>query len=454
MQVNEIKAEGLVREFKVLVPANDVENKVVAKIQELAKTARVPGFRPGRAPVKLLRKKYGPSVIGEVLENAVNETAQKALAERDLRTAAKPKIDITSFDEGSDLEYTLTIELMPEVDLIDFSAIKLENMVVEVGDDDVQKSLERLADTYKTSAPIASKRKAKSGDVVMIDFVGRIDGEEFPGGKAEGYSLELGSGSFIPGFEDQLIGIAAGCDAKVKVDFPQTYGAAELAGKEAEFDVKVLEIHKTVPAPIDDELAKKTGQDNLDALKKRLKEDHEREYKGLARQHTKRDLLDKLAEAYSFDVPPGMLEDEFEGIWNQYKQAQHSGMDENSEDKDKTDEEKRHEFHQIAERRVRLGLVLGEVGRKSNIEVTPEEVNRAMMQEASRHQGQEREILQFLQKNPQAASQVAAPLFEEKAVDFIIEMAQVSDKKATVEDLLKEPEAAWKPAPLGENKEE
>lgn len=451
MQVTEIKAEGLKREFKICVPAGDIESRITTRLGEIARTAQLPGFRPGKVPPTVLRKRYGPALLGEVLEQTVNESSQSTLTERGLRAALRPKIEISSFDEGKDLEYTMAVEIMPAIDPVDFKSLELERLVAEASDEDLEKSLERLAGAHKDSKPIEGKRKAKKGDIAVIDFVGRIDGTEFAGGKAEGYHLELGSGSFIPGFEDQLVGATAGSEVLVKVGFPSDYGAADLAGKEAEFSVTVQELRETVAAQVDDELAKKVGMETLDALKKVIRDEHEREYKSLSRQRLKRSLLDALADRHTFEVPEGMVDLEFDNIWKQFEEHRKAGL-EDEEDKAKSEDEKKAEIRGLAERRVRLGLLLGEVGRQNNIQIGQDEVNRAIMNEARRYQGQEKAVYDYLRQNPAALEQVTAPLFEDKVVDFILEMAKVSDRKVSIEELMKDPDEAEKPAAEAEAK--
>ncbi|PIW29131.1 MAG: trigger factor [Rhodospirillales bacterium CG15_BIG_FIL_POST_REV_8_21_14_020_66_15] len=464
MQVVETKSEGLSREMKVTVAAKDIEEKINLRLEEVARSAALPGFRPGKVPLGLLRKRFGPAIMGEILDQAVNDSSAQALAEKGLRPATQPQVEITSFDEGKDLEYTLAVDVLPEITPMDFSKLKVEKLVLQPDETQVQETLENLANAHKTSEPITSKRKSKSGDVLVIDFVGKLDGVEFAGGKAEGYHLELGSGSFIPGFEDQLIGAEAGTDIEVKVNFPEEYAAKDLAGKEAVFDVKVHEIREAAPAPIDDELAKKAGLESLEALKERIVEGQRREFDQMARMQVKRDLLDQLADNHEFEMPPTMVEMEFENIWAQFeeqrKQEQAAGHhhehdhdhdhDHHHHGDDKSDEEHQAEFREIAERRVKLGLLLSEVGRSNAIQVGPEDVNRAMMREAQKYPGQEQQVLEFFRSNPQAQEQIKAPVFEEKVIDYILELAQVTEKPATFEDLIKaleeedEPEDAKK----------
>ncbi|HCS70220.1 MAG TPA: trigger factor [Rhodospirillaceae bacterium] len=437
MQVVETKSEGLSREMKVTVAAKDIEEKINLRLQEVAQSASLPGFRPGKVPVGLLRKRFGPSILGEILDQAVNDSSAQALAEKGIRAATQPQVEITSFDEGKDLEYTLAVDILPEITPMDFSKLKLEKLVLKPDEKQIEETLENLANAHKTSEPITAKRKTKSGDVCVIDFVGKLDGVEFAGGKADGYHLELGSGSFIPGFEEQLIGVDVGADVEVKVNFPAEYAAKDLAGKEAVFDVKVHEIREATPAPIDDELAKKAGLESLDALKERIVEGQRREFDQMARMQVKRVLLDQLADSHDFEMPPKMVEMEFDNIWAQFEEQRKQEHDHD----DKSDEEHKAEFRDIAERRVKLGLLLSEVGRANAIQVSPEDVNRAMMQEAQKYPGQEQQVLEFFRSNPQAQEQIKAPVFEEKVIDYIIELAQVTEKPASFEDLIKVLEA-------------
>ena len=454
MEITETKAEGLTREFKIVVPADAIESQVSTRLQELVHTVQLPGFRPGKVPMFLLRKRYGPSVMGEVLERTVNESSQKAMSDRGLRLARQPKIEIASFKDGSDLEYTMAIELMPDIGVVDFSKIKLERMVVEADEGEVDRVLERLSKGHGTPEAIATDRKSTAADILLIDFVGTIGGEEFPGSKAEGYLLELGSGSFIPGFEDQLVGAKAGDQLKVEVTFPETYGATDLAGKDAVFNVHVRELHEPRPAPIDDELGKKVGLDGLDDLKRSIHEEHEREFKVIARSRLKRDLLDTFAETYDFEVPPAMAEHEFEQIWQHYEQRRKGGDHDHDHDHahdhdhdqeedefaGKSEDEIKEEFRSMADRRVRLGLLLAEIGHQNNIEVSEEDLNRGMAAEAQRYPGQEQAVLEHFRKTPDALQSLRAPLYEEKVVDFILEMANITDKTVPVEELSKDPD--------------
>ena len=447
MQVTETKSEGLSREFKVALPANEIEEKISHRLKELARTAQMPGFRPGKVPVSVLRKKYGPSVLGEVLERAVNDSSQQALAEKGLRPAMQPQIEITSFEDGGDLEYTIGVELLPEIKPVDFSKIKLERLIPKTDDAAMENTLADIAADQGDSAVIMDDRETKTGDVLVIDFLGRIGGEEFAGGKAEGYELTLGSGTFIPGFEEQLIGVKVGDKIEVKVKFPDSYGAAELSSKDAVFDVTVNELKETVPSAIDDELAKKVGMENLEALKKSIREEQESKFNEMSRMILKRALLDELSAAHDFEIPEKLLDREFDTIWKQFEEQRKKDKDAGQGSEEKTDDEHKKDFREIAERRVRLGLLLSEVGRANNVQISQEDVNSQLMAEARRHPGREKEVMEHYKNNPEAMEELSAPLYEEKVVNFILEQASITEKTATKDELIKtmEDEAAGKP---------
>ena len=447
MQVTETKSEGLSREFKVALPANEIEEKISHRLKELARTAQMPGFRPGKVPVSVLRKKYGPSVLGEVLERAVNDSSQQALAEKGLRPAMQPQIEITSFEDGGDLEYTIGVELLPEIKPVDFSKIKLERLIPKTDDAAMENTLADIAAAQGDSAAIKDDRETKTGDVLVIDFLGQVGGEEFAGGKAEGYELTLGSGTFIPGFEEQLIGVKVGDKIEVKVKFPDSYGAAELSGKDAVFDVTVNELKETVPSAIDDELAKKVGMENLEALKKSIREEQESKFNEMSRMILKRALLDELSAAHDFEIPEKLLDREFDTIWKQFEEQRKKDKDAGQGSEEKTDDEQKKDFREIAERRVRLGLLLSEVGRANNVQISQEDVNSQLMAEARRHPGREKEVMEHYKNNPEAMEELSAPLYEEKVVNFILEQASITEKTATKDELIKtmEDEAAGKP---------
>jgi trigger factor len=436
MQITETKSEGLSREFKVNLSAAEIAEKVDFRLQEIQRTAQLPGFRPGKVPVAVLKKRYGQAVLGEVLERAIGDSSRQALTEKGVRPAMQPEIAVSEFEDGKDLEYTIAVETLPEITLADFSKIKLERLTPEGEEKDIQQALDNLAKAHQTSEPITTKRKSKSGDIVAIDFVGSVGGTEFPGGKADDYPLELGSGSFIPGFEDQLIGTNAGDEVEVKVKFPEAYGAADLAGKDAVFKVTVKEIRETTPAAIDDELAKKAGMENLDKLKAAIGEEQAREYVSLARARLKRLLLDALDEQHEFEIPQKMVDNEFDTIWEQFQQQKAASEGEGDDADAKPEDEQKDEFREIAGRRVKLGLLLAEVGRQNNIQIAQDDINRAIMEEARRYPGQEQRVLEFYKENPQALEGVTAPIYEEKVVDFILELADVKDTKVALSSFI------------------
>ncbi|GGB26344.1 trigger factor [Tistrella bauzanensis] len=438
MQITETNAEGLKREYKVVVPATSINEKIDSRIASISATIKMPGFRPGKIPAKVVKQRYGASVMGEVLEESVNETSREVLAKNDLRPATQPKIEITAFDEGQDLEYTMVVEIMPDFELGDFSDVELVREAAEVEDKEVDAALERIASANQEFEAVED-RAAENGDQVVIDFKGFVDGEAFQGGEAEGYALVLGSNTFIPGFEDQLVGAKPGEERKVEVNFPADYGAEQLAGKAATFETTIKEVKAPKTAGIDDALAEKLGLDNLDALKAAIRDDFRNRYEGISRQKLKRGLLDSLAGRYEFEVPAGMLEAEFEGIWKQLSEEM-TRTGQTFESMEKTEDEVREEYRAIALRRVRLGLVLAEVGRVNDVQVADEEVNRALIEQARRFPGQEARVIEYYQQNPDALRALRAPIFEDKVVDHILALAKVEEKVVSAEDLMKDPD--------------
>lgn len=443
MDITETNADGLKREFKIMVPAGQIEERVESKLKELAQTIRMPGFRPGKVPLPMLRKKYRASVMGEVLESEINDATQKAITDGGLRPAMQPKIEITSFKEGEDLEFKVELETLPEVEPIDFATIEVERPKVEIAEAEVDTALGRIAERNEKTEALPAEHKAETGDVIVIDFTGKRDGEPFQGGAAQSYQLKLGSGSFIPGFEEQLVGVAAGDEKTIPLTFPEQYHNAELAGQPVDFDVKVHEVRRAQTPSIDDEFAKTLGLDDLEGLRKAVREQIEREYGSLSRTIVKRRLLDMLAEKHDFTVPQGMVDVEFEHIWKQVEQDKTQGRLD-PEDAGKDEDTLKKEYRDIAERRVRLGLLLSEVGRRNNITVTQDDINRAVVDEARRFPGQEGMVFQYYQKNPDALNMLKAPIYEDKVVDFVLELAKTTDKPVSPEELTKLAEGAEK----------
>ncbi|MFO1074371.1 MAG: trigger factor [Geminicoccaceae bacterium] len=439
MQVTEIAAEGLKREFKVTVPASEIETRVQTRLERLAKTIRLPGFRPGKAPLPLLKKQYGRSILGEVLEEAVDEGSKRTIGDNQLRPALRPKIEVTSFDEGKDLEFELKLEVLPEVPQVDLAALSLTRLVAEPPAERVQEALESFAKARQKFEAIAEPRAAQDGDQVVIDFVGRIDGEAFEGGSAEAFPLRLGGGTMIPGFEEQIVGAMPGDAREVEVTFPADYGRADYAGKAAAFSVTVKEIKAPVPFALDEEWAQGLGFDTLAEVQETFQKRFAQEYTGVSRARIKRELLDRLAEDHKFDVPQGMVDMEFEAIWKQLTdEMQAAGK--SFEELGKSEDELKAEYRAIAERRVRLGLLLADIGSKNEIKVEGEELQQAVMREAMRYTGQERKVLEFFKSNPAALEQLRAPIFEDKVCDFIFTQAQVTERQVTPEELMKDPD--------------
>lgn len=434
MQVKEINAKGLARELEVTVPANDIAKKREERLKEVGKTVKIAGFRPGKVPAAMLEQKYGRAVMGEVLEAVVNEATAAALKEKDLRPAMQPKIEVKEFDEGKDLTFKVELEVLPKVEVKDLKGLKLEKPVVKIEKKQIDETLERIASHHKDSSPIEGDRATKKGDLAIITFHGRTkdDNVAHEGMHAHGVKLELGSNQFIPGFEDQLVGKKKGERVEVNVTFPENYGASELAGREAVFDVDIEDIHEAKPVTINDDFAKQLGFDDEAKLREAVEHQIKSDYDVQSRMKLKRQLLDHLDDTHKFDVPQTMVEAEYEGIVQQIE-AERKQTGEG----DVTDEEK-DELKMIAERRVRLGLVLSEIGNREKVNVSDQELQRAVIMEAQKYQGQEKMVFEFYQKNRNALESLRAPIFEEKVCELIFKDAAITDKEVTVEELLAE----------------
>ncbi len=469
MQVEVTKSEGLTREFAVTVPASEIDGKVDARLAELALTIKMPGFRPGKVPVSLVKKQHGRNVIGEVLERTISEVSAQAITDNNLRPAMQPAIQITSFDEGKDLVFSISIEILPEIKQPDFGKVEVERLTVAVDDKMVDEALERIAQEQTVFEKTDEARASTAEDALLVDFTGKVDGKEFSGGAATDFQLELSSKNFIPNFVEQIVGAKAGEKRTIKVKFPDDYGAEELAGKDAEFDVTVKELRVGRPMKVDEEMAKGVGLESLDAMKAAIRDRLTTEYGQISRARLKRGLLDELAKVADFELPPKMLENEFVQIWksvsgegpshdHDHDHHDHDGHDHHDHDEGpdliaqqrfkqhleetgKDAETVKEEYREIARRRVQLGLLLAEIGSVNNIKVADEEINRAVINEARRFPGQEREVIEYYQKNREAMEQLRGPLFEDKVVDFILELAKVTDKPVTADELMADPDA-------------
>ena len=437
MQITETSNDGLKREFKVVIPEGDVQKRVDSRLQQLGGGLKLPGFRPGKVPMPVLKQRFGKNVMGEVLEQAISDSSQKLLSDRGLRPAGQPRIEILSGADKGDLEFSMAVELIPDIKVMDFKTVKLDRLTVDIPDAEVEQAIERAAQRYRKTQPLAAARPAQKDDVAVIDFVGKVDGAEFAGGSANDYHLQIGSGSFIPGFEEQLIGASAGDSKTVTVTFPAEYPRAEVAGKEATFEVTVKELRELAPLVVDDELAKEMGTKDLAELRENMNKGLAAEYSSLSRTRTKRQLLDILAEKHAFDSPAGLVETEFTAIWNQIEADKQLGRLD-PDDANKSEEELKKEYRDIAIRRVKLGLLLSEVGRINDVQVSNDEMGRAIMNEARRFPGQERKVIDYYQKTPQAMIQLRAPIYEDKVVDFILDQAEVTERKVSVEEFTKE----------------
>ncbi|MGB3448218.1 MAG: trigger factor [Xanthobacteraceae bacterium] len=448
MQVNETVADGLKREFKVSIPAADIGAKADAQLADLKGKVRLNGFRPGKVPTAHLKKLYGRSVMAETVEKTIQETNSQIFTERGFKLATEPKVTLPTEEKAveeilsgnADLTYTVAIEVVPAIELADFKSFTVEKPVTEVSDADVDEAIKRIADQNRDYADKGEGAKAEAGDRVTISFKGTIGGTPFEGGTGEGIQVGIGSNTFIPGFEDQLIGIAKDETRTLKVPFPKNYGNAELAGKDAEFETTATLIESPQDKTIDDEFAKALGLESLDKLKEAARERLTAEYGAASRQKVKRTLLDRLDEAHKFEAPPSLVDEEFNLMWNSIK-AEMDSAGKTFADEDTTEEAATAEYRKIADRRVRLGLVLSEIGEKNKISVTDDEVSRAVIERARQMPGREKEVWDYYRSNPSALAQLRAPIYEDKVVDFLLELANVTEKKVTREELYKDDDA-------------
>jgi trigger factor len=445
MQVTETLSDGLKREFQVQVPAADLEARVSERLGELKNRVQLRGFRPGKVPVAHLKRIYGKAVMAETIEAVIRELNAKIVSDRGLKLAMEPKVTIPNEETEvakvlggeTDLAYTVALELLPKIELGDFKGVKLEREVAEVTDEQVNEALDRIAEQNRPFAPKEDGAKVEKGDRVVIDFTGTLDGVPFEGGTGGDVGVNVGSGTFIPGFEDQLIGMTAGETRLVKVTFPENYMNAQLAGKNAEFSVTAKSVEAPGTVTMDDAFAKSLGLESLAKLKEAVKGRLQQEHAGLSRQRIKRQLLDKLDELHKFALPPTLAEDEFRNVWSAVE-SDLKAQGRTFADEGTTEEKAREEYRAIAERRVRLGLVLAEIGERNKITVPEEDITRAIVERARQLPGREQEVWDYYRKNPGAVAGIRAPIFEEKVVDFLLELADITEKQVSREDLLKE----------------
>ncbi|TFV45864.1 trigger factor [Bradyrhizobium niftali] len=448
MQVTETLSEGLKHEFKISVPASDLDAKAGAKLVDLKDKVRINGFRPGKVPVTHLKKVYGRSVMAETIDQTIRDTNTQLFSERGFRLATEPKITMPTeqaeveelLSGKTDLTYTVAIEVVPSIALADFKTFQVEKPVADVSDSDVDEAIKRIADSNRGYTAKAEGAKAETGDRVTVSFKGTINGEAFEGGAGEGIQVVIGSNTFIPGFEEQLAGIGAGETRTLKVSFPKNYMNDKLAGQPAEFETTATTIEAPQDIAIDDEFAKTLGLESLDKLKEAARERLVAEFAGATRQRVKRALLDRLDEAHRFEAPPSLVDEEFNLMWNSVK-AEMDSAGKTFADEDTTEDAAKEEYRKIADRRVRLGLVLSEIGEKNKITVTDDEVGRAVIERARSMPGREKEVWDYYRSNAQALAQLRAPIYEDKVVDFILELANVTEKKVSREDLYKDDEA-------------
>jgi trigger factor len=442
MQVTETRSEGLQREFRVTLPATELEARLNSELENLKGRVKLNGFRPGKVPMGHLRRLYGRSVMADVVQNAVNEANRKIVEDNNLKLALEPKIELPkdesevekALEAKGDLDFTVAVEVLPTFELADLSDVAVTKQVTPITDEELDAALTRMAEQNRSFAAKAEGEPAAEGDRLTVDFVGRVDGEEFQGGTASDIQVVIGAGSFIPGFEEQLVGQKAGESRTIQVKFPENYGSTELAGKDAEFDVTVKSIEAPGETKVDEDLAKAFGMESLEKLQEAVRAAISRDYEAQSRRKLKKELLDALDAKYTFDLPKGLVDQEFTAVWSQVE-ADLKNNGKTFADENTTEEAAREEYRRIAERRVRLGLVLAEVGEKADIKVSDEEVDRALVERIRQYPGQERQVWEFYQKNPGARAELRAPIFEEKTVDHILSQVKVTETETSKEDL-------------------
>ncbi|MCW8307140.1 trigger factor [Acidiphilium sp. PA] len=439
MQVTETLTDGLKRNFTVVIPGSDLSEKRDKRLAELSKTMQMPGFRPGKVPLSMVRKRFGEAVAAEVLEASVNDATDKMMAERSLRPAVSPKVEVVNAGTEADLEFKIEMEVLPEVTLPDLKSLTLTRPVAPVTDAEVDEAIAKFADQRATLVPVEEVRPAVTGDIVTVDFLGKLDGTPFEGGTAQDSDVEIGGSGFIPGFAEQIEGMSVGEEKVINVTFPTEYHAANLAGKDVTFDITVKALKQKIPAVIDDAFAETNGFENLEEFRKFFKDRLEQQRAGASRMKVKRALLDELAKQADFPAPETLVEAEFAEIWRQVE-AERAGGRLDAEDAAKDEETLRAEYRAIADRRVRLGLLVAEIGRSTNLQVTEQDLRRAMINEMQQFPGQEKMIIDFYQKNPRAMDRLRGPIFEDKVVDHALELATVTDQEVTAEVLFADDE--------------
>jgi trigger factor len=453
MQVTETLAEGLKHEFKISVPASDLDAKAGAKLVDLKDKVKLNGFRPGKVPVSHLKKVYGRSVMAETIDQTIRDTNTQIFTDRGFKLATEPKITMPTEQKEveellagkTDLTYTVAIEVVPTIQLADFKSFSVEKPVVDVTDAEVDEAIKRIAEQNRPYAAKTEGAKAANGDRVTISFKGSIDGVPFDGGTGEGIAVVIGAGQFIPGFEEQLVGIGSGETRTLKVTFPKNYASEKLAGQPAEFETTATLIEAPGETEVNDEFAKTLGLESLDKLKEAARERLVAEFAGATRQRVKRALLDRLDDSHKFEAPPSLVGEEFNLMWNSIK-AEMESSGKTFADENTTEEAAKEEYQKIADRRVRLGLVLSEIGEKNKITVTDDEVSRAVIERARQMPGREKEVWDYYRSNANALAQLRAPIYEDKVVDFILELANVTEKKVSREELFKDDDDAEKSA--------
>lgn len=434
MKFEELKSKGLNKKYNVTISANDFATAVDKKLDEVAKTVKMPGFRAGKTPKAMIEQRYRPSVLGEVLDDMIRDATNQLFEETKIRPAVAPDIKLDKFEDGKDIQFAVEVEVLPEITLGDFSKISLTKSMAKVPAEEVEKAIKYMAESRRETAKIEEDRAAQKGDVAVIDFVGSIDGVEFEGGKGNAYPLELGSNSFIPGYEDQLIGHKAGETVEVKTTFPKEYHAQNLAGKEAVFATTIKELRAYKPAEVNDDLAKAMGAKDVADMKAKIEARIAEDYETTSHIKLKRDLLDALDKEYKFEVPQKLIDAEYEAIEKQYQNAKaQNRLDE--EDKNRDEKDILAEYKEIALRRVKLGLLLSEIGANAKLTLTGEDINKAIIAEAKRYPGQEQMVFNYYMKNKEALEALRAPAFEEKIVDYILGKAKIEEKEVTVAEL-------------------